>query len=261
MAIVLFKLVLIPSLVAVLTLISRRWGPDVGGWFVGLPLISGPVSAFLLMERGRDFALASARSTLHGIIAVAAFSLAYERVSRFCRWPLTVVAGLTAYFAVVALFSGASLPFGVSLFLVLSVIAFGCRALPACTEAVSTAAAPSWDLPFRMIAATAIVVVLTAVSSFLGPQLSGLLSTFPVSISVMSTFSHRLYGRLAVCRLERGVLVGSYSCVGFYVVAVLTLPTWHPAVIYSLATACALGINIFVFYAMSGKWNRERRHP
>src|SRR5579872_1514179 len=37
------KLTVTPVLILTASLASRRWGESIGGWFVGLPLTSGPV--------------------------------------------------------------------------------------------------------------------------------------------------------------------------------------------------------------------------
>ena len=60
MILVAIKLMLTPLIMGSATLASRRWGDAVGGWLVGLPVISGPVSVYLLIERGADFAAAAA---------------------------------------------------------------------------------------------------------------------------------------------------------------------------------------------------------
>ena len=85
MDIFLIKLVPTPLLIATLTLIGRRWGSAVSGAIAGLPLTSGPVSVFLALEQGKDFAAHTANATLAGLIAVAAFSLSYALVAIFAR--------------------------------------------------------------------------------------------------------------------------------------------------------------------------------
>src|SRR5436309_3554153 len=64
---------------------------------------------------------------------------------------------------------------------------------------------PRWDLAFRMLAATAMVVVLTALAPRLGPTWTGLLSPFPVFALVLGVFTHRSEGPGAAARLLRGV--------------------------------------------------------
>ena len=253
MVVTLAKFILAPLLVVATTLASRRWGPTVGGWLVGLPTTSGPISVFLLVERGTDFAVASAHSTLNGVISVLAFSLAYERAARKFRWPFAALSGLIGYFTIVALFSNVSLPLYMSSILALGAITLGLMAMPPASEAVYVPVAPAWDLPFRLIATTTIVVSITTISEFLGPQISGLLSPFPVLICVMSVFSHYLHGISAVRKFERGVIFGLYAFAVFFIVVVPTLQAWHPVVAYLTACCCALAANAAVFRIISWK--------
>ena len=51
----LLKLLLVPGLVAAVTLAVRRWGPAVGGWLAGLPVVAGPVLVFYAIEQGDAF--------------------------------------------------------------------------------------------------------------------------------------------------------------------------------------------------------------
>jgi len=60
------KLVLTPALIAVATLVGRRFGPSISGWLVGLPFTSGPVSLFLALEQGTTFAAAARRDRSAG---------------------------------------------------------------------------------------------------------------------------------------------------------------------------------------------------
>ena len=53
MLLLVFKLLLTPLLIGLVSLAGRRWGPGVSGWLVGLPLTSAPVSLFLTLEQGR----------------------------------------------------------------------------------------------------------------------------------------------------------------------------------------------------------------
>jgi hypothetical protein len=80
------------------------------------------------------------------------------------------------------------------------------------------ARAPSWDIPFRMVTATAVVITLTALAHTLGPRLSGLLAPFPVTGAVLSIFTHRLDGDQAVVRLIRGMGLASFTFAGFFLV-------------------------------------------
>ena len=45
----LLKLVLVPGLIALVTVAGRRFGPRIGGWLNALPLVAGPVLFFLAL--------------------------------------------------------------------------------------------------------------------------------------------------------------------------------------------------------------------
>ena len=75
--ILLLKLLLTPTLLGLVSLAGRRWGPAVSGWIIGLPLTSGPVSLFLAIDHGTAFASRAAEGSLLGLISLAAFCLTY----------------------------------------------------------------------------------------------------------------------------------------------------------------------------------------
>ncbi|MDR1827862.1 MAG: hypothetical protein LBR29_05995 [Methylobacteriaceae bacterium] len=247
MTILLIKLIMAPLLISGATLAVRRWGPAVGGWIVGLPLTSGPVSVFLLVEQGREFAALSAHSTLNGLLSVVAFCLVYERSSRRFPWPAAAALSLAAYFAVVTLFNTVHPPLWASVALVCGGITLALAAVKPVTETLPVMSAPYWDLPVRMITATLLVVTITGVSRNLGPSLSGLFSTFPIFICLMSVFSQHIYGTVAVRKFEHGVISGSYAFAVFFIIAAFTLRAWSPALVYTAAIAGALGTNLVVY--------------
>src|SRR5437763_1777798 len=93
------KLVLTPALIAIATLSGRRWGPSIGGWLVGLPFTSGPVSFFLAIEQGTPFAAAAAAGSIGGAAASAVFAIAYAATARRFGWPVSL-GGASLAFAV-----------------------------------------------------------------------------------------------------------------------------------------------------------------
>ena len=69
-------------------------GPSIGGWFTGLSLTSGPVSVFLAIERGPDFARGPAEATVLGLAGVAAFCFTYHRAMSTLSAPTTLSLGV-----------------------------------------------------------------------------------------------------------------------------------------------------------------------
>ena len=244
MSVLAAKVVLTPLLIALATLVARRWGPVIGGWIAGLPLTSGPVSVFLAVEQGRRFAATAAQATLVGLIAVVTFCVGYSLAAVRRDWVASCALGLLGYFLAVLLLSTISPAIYPSIVLVY--LAIGGATFLLGTSPVKAAARPqysSWDLPLRMVAATGMVLLITAVARRIGPNWSGLLSPFPVFASVMAVFSHRNDGPQAAIGLLRGVVIGSFAFAGFFFVVALVIKTWSIPATYWLAATVALIVN------------------
>ena len=101
MSILLFKLTAGP----LVTLVTRRFGPSAGGWLVGFPLTSGPISVFLALEQGTDYAAAAAITSLVGAGTVSLFCLVYALCAARLSRLTTLGAALTGYLASVGVLS------------------------------------------------------------------------------------------------------------------------------------------------------------
>ena len=133
----LLKLLLVPGLVGAVTLAVRRWGPTVGGWLASLPVVAGPVLVFYAIEQGDAFAAEAAHSTLTGLIATAAFAVAYARCSTRLPWYVSVVIGWTAFVAAVFALYGLQPALVPSLVSLVAATVLGRRFLPRLQAATS----------------------------------------------------------------------------------------------------------------------------
>ena len=243
----LLKLVLTPLMIAMPTLAARRWGPIIGGLLVGLPLTSGPVSVFLAIEQGREFAAQAAHSAMLGSLAVTVFCVAYARGARVFAWPGALTLALTGYVLLFLLLSQLTLSLFPATVLVLSLTGIALRVVKPTEKNIPPPAPAHWDLPFRMIVATAIVFAITAASSHLGPRLSGLLSNVPVFICVMSVFSHRLQNAVAAQQLLRGIILANFAYMAFYLMVSMTIRILPLLLVYTLAGIAAIAVNWGVY--------------
>jgi hypothetical protein len=103
--------------------------------------------------------------------------------------------------------------------------------------------APWWDLPLRIVIATAILVLITTAASLLGPKWSGLLSPFPVFTFVMVVFYAHQGGAAPAGRFVRGVVRGLFGYLAFFLVISLLLARGSLLLTYGLAAMAALGVN------------------
>jgi hypothetical protein len=218
-ALLLLKLVLTPILIGGASLAARRWGPSVGGWIVALPLTSGPVALYIALDQGNSFAAGAAKGSIAGLLGDATFALAYGWVACRAGWRVSAAAGLAAFAAAALVMQpvlAASAP------VVFAAVALGmavCLWLAPPTRATGEAApAPAWDLPARMIVGTSIVLAITAAAGILGPSLSGLLAAAPVYVSILAIFAHRLEGPDAAIGVVRGLQVGLFGTIVFFLI-------------------------------------------
>lgn len=241
MLILAVKLLLAPSFVVGASLIARRFGPRVGGLIAGLPVVAGPILLAYALSHGHAFAAGAAAGTLVGLVSLIAFVVVYGRLAPRLSWLVSMLAGWLAFAAGTALFSVLSLPLGVALGVAAVAVLAGLAALPRPGDRPRTHfAAPSWDLPMRATCALALVLTLTAIAGWLGPQLSGLLAPFPIIATVLATFTHVQRGTDELLRLLRALVSGFGAFALFCFTLSLSLPRLDTAAAFALATALAL---------------------
>lgn len=238
------KLALTPILIGAATLVGRRWGQAVGGWLVGLPLTSGPVAFFLALDHGQSFAAGTAVGALQGLTAEASFAVGYAWVARHVGWPVAFLAGTVGFAVAGTTMQVLSLPPALLVAVVLGALTLGLQLLPKFSDAPLSVTPPRWDLPARMVTATALVLGLTSAAAWLGSELSGLLSTFPLFASVLAVFAHRGLGTGAALNVLRGLLVGLFSFAAFFVALGATIERFGTATGFITAIAAALAVQM-----------------
>jgi len=234
------KLALTPLLIAAASLAGRRWGPAVGGWFVGLPLTSGPIALFLALDHDAGFAAAAAVGSLTGALAEAAFCLAYAAVAR-AGWPRALAAATLTFALAAALLQRASLPPAAAAVAAFAALVLALALMPRRRASAPPPPPPAWDLPARMVITTALVLAITGAAATLGARLSGVLATFPVYAAILTVFAHRASAAAAV-QVLRGLLLGLFAFAGFFVVLCALIEPLGIAAGFTLATAAALAI-------------------
>ena len=101
MNVLLLKVLLVPSLIALVTLAGRRWGQRLAGWLGGFPIVAGPVLLVLAIENGNAFAAEAAFAALVGLAPAMLFYLAYTRFAIRVRWFVAAPAALVCWVAAI----------------------------------------------------------------------------------------------------------------------------------------------------------------
>lgn len=242
------RLFMTPILIAGATLAGRRWGPRISGWLIGFPLTSAPVSFILALQYGSDFAARAAIGNLAGLASIVAFALTYNYVSKQRGWLMSAALAALAFIASTFIFNAFTLTLIPAFAIVVASIGLFLKIVPHQDISANTALAPRWDIPARMIIATVFVLSLTAAASVLGPQLSGLITPFPIFGTVLSVFAHQHQGAAAAMQLLRGMGLSLFGVAGFFLVVGGLLPTLGIAATYTLAVLINLAANGAALY-------------
>jgi hypothetical protein len=237
------KLVLVPILIGFVSLGERRWGPAVSGWLIGLPLTAAPVVLVLALEQGIGFAAKTSQGIILGYISQGAFCLVYAWLSSRYNWPSSILLGWSVFFTVTVALNGVSVPLILCFTGVVGSLVLILKLFPKIALVASRRRASSWQILIRIFAATAMVLLITAVAAWLGPQLSGLLTVFPVYATVLAVSIQRSQGATSVAQLLRGVVVGSFTAATFFLVVAAVMESFGIFLAFALAIVISLAIH------------------
>lgn len=239
----LIKILLMPPLIAGVTLAVRKWGEGFGGWVGGFPWIAGPISFFIAVENGADFAASTVPSALMGSIGTTFFALIYSIAAPRMSWLPAVLVSYAAFFIVAMASLGHTplLPFAVGLNIV--VLTGVLYIFPKPKDKPEYRKHPSYDIPLRMFVATLFVVLLTQLADKLGPTWSGILTPFPIMTSTLAVFTHVQQGPQATARILFGLLSASYGFVIFLVGVWWIVPIMPVGLAYAILAIVTMSVN------------------
>ena len=249
----LLKIALPPVLVAAMSVATRLWGPTIGGLLLGLPWMTGPVLFFLARDKGEDFGVGACVGIELGVVCLSAYMLVYGVMTIFAPWPICLAAAAAAFIACAWALQDLALSLWTATAAATTGLLTMVLLLPRPRTPPEAMALPWWDIPARMLVTLALVAVIMLTADALGPQLSGIVSTYPVILTVVGTFTHQQWGRDAVRRVLRGVAVSLTSFVAFFLVVGLTMPIAGVEGSFGLASVPAVAISGLLL-----KMNRRR---
>jgi len=239
---------LAPVLVALSTVVARRFGERAGGVISAFPAIVGPVLLIVALAHGAQFAATAANATLLGLVSLAAFALAYARVARRQGWRASLAAGWTCA-ALAGLAAGlvaGGKPAPAGLLAAAGSLALAWRALPATASAASAARG---SMPARTVSAALLVALLSAAADAFGPVLGGMLAALPVLACVLAVFTHREQGAAAVIGLLRGMLAGMVAFAIFCQLIGMLIVPYGIAPAFAAATVVAAVVQALALYS------------
>jgi hypothetical protein len=241
MNILILKLALAPIIIGSASLAGRKWGPAVSGWIVGLPLTSGPVAFILAISHGAAFAFGAVRGTLSGGFSLIAFCLTYAWLARKFNWVISALGSLSVFTGMTALLENVDLPLIPLFCAIIVVILIGLWRMPKQDKLGVAESTPGvWDIPARILVGTSFILLMTGIAPYIGPRLTGLLTTIPLYAGILTIFAHRQHGHAGANSVLRGLILGLFSFAGFYLVLGLLIQNTSLAVSFGASILSAL---------------------
>lgn len=239
------KLFLAPVLVVGSTLAGRRWGPRVAGILVTLPIVAGPILLIIHLDQGAAFTARAAAAATLAIAPLALFVLSFAYVSRRRGWAVT----LGASWLVVALLdlglAWVSVPAVAALIIALLALhGAGLLLRRMGTPPPAAVTPPAWDLPARALATAVLVLSVTGLAATLGPNATGVLTPFPIALSVVLAFTSAQSGHPGVLAVTRGIVPGLDGFALFCFVVAVTIEPLGALASFGLATAAAVVVAV-----------------
>lgn len=255
------KLILVPALIAAITLAGRRWGQGFAGWLGSFPIVAGPVLLILALEQGADFGADAAEAALAGVAPSMLFYVVYTRLAAHLRWPVTVVLSLLAWTAATAVLLTSSMPLPVAMLVTATALFLAPRLMPAQTP-VTPRPAHRLELPARMLTGAVVTLVSSELGRLGGASLGGYAALFPSIGLIVAAFNHAQASASAATEFLRGMTRGMWSVAAFCLALSFALPPLGLLLAFALATLVALATHA-AFRPRgerSGSWLQFRRH-
>jgi hypothetical protein len=205
--------------------------------------MTGPVLYFLARDKGLDFAVRACTGIELAVLAMSVFILAYGLVSAVARWPLTLLAAVAGFSAVVYATSDLVLPLWAAAAAGAAALVTTYLLLPLPRTRAGPANLPWWDIPARMAATFLLVAGIMLSADRLGPQLSGIVASYPVILTVVGSFTLHQWGRDALLAILRGISLSLLGFVAFFAVLGHAMPVIGLEAAFALATVAGVAIS------------------
>jgi uncharacterized membrane protein (GlpM family) len=243
MNILVLKVILAPVIIGSASLAGRKWGPAVSGWIVGMPLTSGPVIFFVALSHENVFAANAALGVLSGGLSLVAYALTYSWLAVKFRWQISIAGSLLVFSISTALLQNFTFPLLPIFALVCVALVIGLWLMPKdVVEKESENKPGMWDIPARIFIGTSFILLLTGIAPMIGPRLTGLLTTIPLYVTILTVFSHRDQGPAAAAHVLRGLLYGMFAFTGFFITLNLLIERVNLSAAFGAAILAALVI-------------------
>ncbi len=210
----LLKLALVPASILLASLAARRFGHAISGVLSGLPLIAAPVIGGLLIDHGAARVAAIGSATLASVPAAIAHIVAFSWLSRRLPWWACLAGAALAFAAIGWVVTAPAWPAPTLTGIAAPFVALAI--MPRVPPLAGGVPVPRGEIAMRVAAAVTLAAVILLGADTLPARVSGLLLAFPITGSILPSFTLPVYGRCATISLLRGFANGLIGFTAFF---------------------------------------------
>lgn len=235
------------GIVVSLSLVVERIGPRAAGLLTGLPLGAGMVIVFTGIEQGTAFAAAAGGHMVPGFMTTPVFIYLYATVAAKLNKGgvlaviVPAIVANSGYGCAAWLVSLTSFSLIEAIPLVAVVVYLASRVMATLPDKtiVTRVRFGWWVLAFRAGMATAAILIITGIADQVGPQWTGILTAYPITLFPLILVIHMTYAGQEIAAVLKHVPAGLGSVLSFCIVVALTLDNlgliWGVAAAYAAA--------------------------
>ena len=233
--ILLLKLALAPTSILLATLAARRFGHGVSGLLSGFPIIAGPIIVALMFELRPAQVADIGLATLAASPASMAHIVTFAWLSRRLPWWQCLLGAGLAFFAVGAVTTAPWMPTAVQVCLAIAGPFVALLVMPRVPALAGPPGGrpgggggppPRLEVMMRVAATFVLAGVIVVSAEHVPAAISGLLLAWPISGSILPSFTVSAYGHAATVTLLRGFAIGLVGFVTFFVALSALLLAW-----------------------------------
>lgn len=238
------KMAVAAGFVIAATIVAERAGAFIGSLIVTLPISTGPAYVFLALDHDADFVARAALTSVINNVPTLLYAATFVLLAQRSGAALSVASGLLVWFVCTFLLFQMSwdvLP-AVALNVVVTTILF--FVVRRFRDAPMPRLPLRWfDILIRAVIVGVLIGAVVALSFIIGPELTGILASFPATVTSTMFILHRRVGGKATAAVMAHSLIG---LLGFSLCMV---------VLYLTAAPVGAPLALCLALAFSVSWN------
>lgn len=226
--------------------LMERASPFIGGIVLALPMVTGPVYIFIILQQDSAFVAQAALGSLATIGAVLMFLATAVALLARVAMPLTLLGALLAWLAtgfIIRLLPYA-FPIALGVVAVAGLIAWIMGRNVPMTAPAARSRSPRYEIALRGIAAGLLVMLVSGLAHLLGPKVAGIFASFPVALLTVSWFLPRRLETAGIRAAWRASQIGMISHIPFFTSLSLLAPVTGEWAAFVLGMAGSLAVAV-----------------